>query len=79
VNLAASIPGWTRFSVAETELQQLTRARSVAAETADLEQEFRVFVGNLAQRDGKTRSREDLQALFKEFLQWRDRQGGKPQ
>jgi TRAP-type uncharacterized transport system substrate-binding protein len=79
VNLAASIPGWTRFSVAETELQQLTRARNVANETADLEQEFRIFVGNLAQREGKARSREDLQALFKEFLQWRDRQGGKPQ
>jgi TRAP-type uncharacterized transport system substrate-binding protein len=79
VNLAASIPGWTRFSVAEAELQQLTRARNVANETTDLEQEFRIFVGNLAQRDGKTRSREDLQALFKEFLQWRDRQGGKPQ
>jgi TRAP-type uncharacterized transport system substrate-binding protein len=79
VNLAASIPGWTRFSVAETELQQLTRARNVANETADLEQEFRIFVGNLTQREGKARSREDLQALFKEFLQWRDRQGGKPQ
>jgi len=43
VNLAASIPGWTRFSVAETELQQLKRSRNIS-ESPDLEQEFRVFV-----------------------------------
>ena len=77
VNLAASIPGWTRFSVAETELQQLKRTRNIPDQSADVEQEFRVFVGNLAQRDGATRSREDLQTLFREFMQWRDRQGGK--
>jgi TRAP-type uncharacterized transport system substrate-binding protein len=77
VNLAASIPGWTRFSVAETELQQLKRTRNVGEQSADLEQEFRVFVGNLPARDGAARSREDLQSLFKEFMQWRDRQGGK--
>jgi TRAP-type uncharacterized transport system substrate-binding protein len=74
VNLAASIPGWTRFSVAETELQQLKRSRNIA-DTPDLEQEFRVFVGNLPQRDGAARSREDTQTLFKEFMQWRERQG----
>jgi TRAP-type uncharacterized transport system substrate-binding protein len=77
VNIAASIPGWTRFSVAETELQQLKLKHNVADQSADLEQEFRVFVGNLPQRDGTGRNREDIQALFKEFMQWRDRQGGK--
>ncbi len=77
VNIAASIPGWTRFSVAETELQQLKLKHNVADQSADLEQEFRVFVGNLPQRDGAARNREDIQALFKEFMQWRDRQGGK--
>jgi hypothetical protein len=41
----------------------------------DMEQEFRAFVGGLPQRDGRPRSREELQALFREFLQWRDRQG----
>jgi TRAP-type uncharacterized transport system substrate-binding protein len=74
VNLAASIPGWTRFSVAETELQQYKRTRGIAEQPTDMELEFRTFVGNL-NRDGKTRSREELQALFREFLQWRDRQG----
>jgi TRAP-type uncharacterized transport system substrate-binding protein len=77
VNLAASIPGWTRFSVAEAELQQYKRTRGIAEQPADMELEFRTFVGNLAQRDGKTRSTAELQALFREFLQWRDRQGSR--
>jgi TRAP-type uncharacterized transport system substrate-binding protein len=77
VNLAASIPGWTRFSVAEAELQNYKRARGVVDQPADMEMEFRTFVGNLTQRDGKTRSTAELQALFREFLQWRDRQGGR--
>jgi TRAP-type uncharacterized transport system substrate-binding protein len=77
VNLAASIPGWTRFSVAEAELQQYKRSRGIAEQPADMELEFRTFVGNLTQRDGKTRSPAELQALFREFLQWRDRQGSR--
>jgi TRAP-type uncharacterized transport system substrate-binding protein len=78
VNLAASIPGWTRFSVAETELTEYKRARGIVEQPTDMETEFRTFVGNLTQRDGKTRSSAELQALFREFLQWRDRQGGRP-
>jgi TRAP-type uncharacterized transport system substrate-binding protein len=77
VNLAASIPGWTRFSVAETELQQYKRTRGIAEQPADMELEFRTFVGYLPQRDGVTRSREELQVLFREFMQWRDRQGAR--
>ena len=77
VNLAASIPGWTRFSVAETELQEYRRARGIVEQPAEMELEFRTFVGNLTQRDGRTRSTAELQALFREFLQWRDRQGSR--
>ena len=77
MNLAASIPGWTRFSVADAELQQYKRTRGIAEQPADMELEFRTFVGNLTQRDGRTRSTAELQALFREFLQWRDRQGAR--
>jgi TRAP-type uncharacterized transport system substrate-binding protein len=77
VNLAASIPGWTRFSVAEAELQEYRRARGIVEQPAEMELEFRTFVGNLTQRDGRTRSTAELQALFREFLQWRDRQGSR--
>ena len=78
VNLAASIPGWTRFSVAETELQTYKRARNIPDQTSDVEAEFRAFVGNLPQRNGAPRSREELQELFRQFMQWRDRQGTNP-
>lgn len=78
VNLAASIPGWTRFSVAETELQTYKRARNIPDQTSDVEAEFRAFVGNLPQRDGAPRSREELQELFRQFMQWRERQGTSP-
>ena len=79
VNLAASVPGWTRFSAAETELQQLKRTRSIPDQaSSDTEQEFRAFVGNV-NRDGRTLSTEELQVLFREFMQWRDRPGAKQQ
>jgi TRAP-type uncharacterized transport system substrate-binding protein len=77
VNLAASVPGWTRFSAAENELQQYKRMRGIADQPPDMEAEFRTFVGNLSQRPGPTRGREELQVLFREFLQWRDRQGAR--
>ena len=64
-------PLWRRIY---QELQNYKRTRGIAEQPTDMEMEFRTFVGNL-NRDGKTRSREELQALFKEFLQWRDRQG----
>ena len=78
VNLAASIPGWTRFSAAETALQQYKRPRNIPDQASDTEQEFRTFVGNV-NRDGRTLSNEELQVLFREFMQWRDRPGAKQQ
>jgi TRAP-type uncharacterized transport system substrate-binding protein len=77
VNIAATVPGWTRFAVAESELQQIKRARGLTEANVDLEQEFRAFVGNLPPRDGLSRNRDDLHALFQEFMEWRNRQGGK--
>ena len=79
LNLAASVPGWTRFSAAENELQQYKRMRGIADQPPDVEADFRTFVGNLPQRPGQTRNREELQVLFREFIQWRDRQGAQQQ
>jgi TRAP-type uncharacterized transport system substrate-binding protein len=80
VNIAATVPGWTRFAVAESELQQIRRTRGIVPDpTVELEQEFRIFVGNLASRDGGMQTREDVHALFKEFLEWRNKQSGRPQ
>jgi hypothetical protein len=79
MNLAASVPGWTRFSAAENELQQYKLTRGIADQSPDVEAEFRTFVGTLPQRPGQTRSSEELQVLFREFIQWRDRQGARQQ
>ena len=79
LNLAASVPGWTRFSAAENELQQYKRMRGIADRPPDVEADFRTFVGNLPQRPGQTRNPEELQVLFREFIQWRDRQGAQQQ
>ena len=79
LNLAATVPGWTRFSAAENELQQYKRMRTIAGQPPDVEADFRTFVGNQPQRPGQTRNPEELQVLFREFIQWRDRQGAQQQ
>jgi TRAP-type uncharacterized transport system substrate-binding protein len=62
VNLAATVPGWTRFSAAQDMLQQVEAQQQLKQKTA-----FQTFVkqqgavpANAAERD----------ALFREFLQW---------
>lgn len=72
VNLAASIPGWTRFSVAEAELQNLTLSRG-ADGPADVQKEFQTFVSSL-KGGGAPKTRAELDAMFREFVQWRNRQ-----
>jgi TRAP-type uncharacterized transport system substrate-binding protein len=69
VNLAATVPGWTRFSVSEQLLQR--QAQSPAADQ-QANREFRAFV---SRREGRSTplSDTDRDALFREFLQWRER------
>jgi uncharacterized protein len=63
VNLAATVPGWTRFSAAQDMLQQIEAQRQQKQKA-----EFQTFLNkqpmpaNAAQRD----------ALFQQFLQWQD-------
>jgi len=75
VNLSATIPGWTRFAVAEAELQKLAASASLTSQPADIQQDFRTFISSL-KRDGP-RSREEIEGLFQEFLVWRQRQGAR--
>ena len=72
VNLAATVPGWTRFSVAEKMLQKMTGAESKPPDA--LSQDFRAFLarsGGAAQAANES----EREAMFREFLQWRERQG----
>jgi TRAP-type uncharacterized transport system substrate-binding protein len=65
VNLAATVPGWTRFAPAEEMLQQV-EAQHQQQEKVD----FQTF---LKQQPGAPANEAEREALFRDFLQWRDR------
>ena len=69
VNLVAEVPGWTRFVAAQQWLDQ--HAAAVAA-NASLEADFNKFIALRFTNGEITAAQRD--ALFKEFLQWRDQQ-----
>jgi uncharacterized protein len=60
VNLAATVPGWTRFPVAEAMLDQLKAKQQQQAD-------FRNF---LSTRRDAPDNPADREALFRQFLQW---------
>ncbi|HUC51732.1 MAG TPA: TAXI family TRAP transporter solute-binding subunit [Xanthobacteraceae bacterium] len=60
VNLAATVPGWTRFSVAQTMLDQLKTKQTQQAD----------FQSFLSTRQDAPNSPADRDALFRQFLQW---------
>lgn len=69
VNLTAQVPGWTRFSAAQDWLDQHAAA---AAANANLQGDFNKFIAVRLANGEITSAQRD--ALFKEFLQWRDQQ-----
>ena len=71
VNLAATVPGWTRLGMAEEMLKRL-RQRGVA-DAQGARGEFASFLEN---KGSASASLTDVQreALFREFLQWRAKQ-----
>jgi uncharacterized protein len=75
INLAATVPGWTRFTVAD---QMLTRvAGRPTADPQDLSRDFQAF---LTQSDQPApRSQAERDALFREFMMWRERQSSRRQ
>ena len=70
INLAATVPGWTRFSVAEQMMQRLDEKRGVG-------QDFQAFLSRDAR--GAPRNEAERDALFREFLAWREKQGTRRQ
>jgi TRAP-type uncharacterized transport system substrate-binding protein len=70
INLAATVPGWNQFAVAG---QMLQRTAAAGAPSQDeLNSEFQRFLG---QSGARAPSKKESEALFREFLQWRNRQG----
>jgi TRAP-type uncharacterized transport system substrate-binding protein len=73
VNLSATVPGWTRHTIAE---QMLGRFYGPAAATQeDISRDFQAFLDRIG--PGAPQSQTDRDALFREFLQWRAQQGGR--
>jgi TRAP-type uncharacterized transport system substrate-binding protein len=67
VNLAATVPGWTRFSVAEQLLQQMQVEQQQKQQQRAA---FETFLSNQPKMPVSDADREDL---FRKFLQWQAR------
>jgi TRAP-type uncharacterized transport system substrate-binding protein len=69
VNLAATVPGWTRWGVAEEMLQRLRQANGVGAQQAAAAAEFAAYLKEKGVTDAQP-SPNQRDALFRDFLQW---------
>ena len=65
VNLAAKIPGWTRFKAAEQWL-----AKAAAEPTAEMKQSFIAFMKKASEQNGRPFNADEKEQLFQEFTQW---------
>ena len=73
VNLAAQLPGWSRFPVAE-EWLKTAAARSEEQQR----QAFGRFLSQTAPAAGGNLSAREREALFSQFLEWQKTAGGLP-
>jgi uncharacterized protein len=74
VNLGATVPGWTRHQIAE---HMLERFRGPAANQEQVGRDFQAFLNQAG--SGVPQSAADREALFRQFLQWREKQGERRQ
>jgi uncharacterized protein len=65
-NLAATVPGWTRFPAAEEWLQR----NSAAAQAANQREQFERFLETRPQASSAPFTPNDRERLFQEFLKW---------
>lgn len=70
VNLAASVPGWSRWSVAD---EMLRKIRPQDAEPQVASSEFSAFLKTTGSA-ATNLTQEQREALFREFVQWREKQ-----
>jgi hypothetical protein len=76
VNLAATVPGWTRWAPAEEMLRKIRQDNNVGEPQQVASSEFSAFM-KIKATGGLTVSPEQRDALFAEFLQWQQKHGGK--
>jgi len=70
INMGATVPGWTRHALAE---QMLERLRGPSANQEQVGRDFQAFLNQAG--SGAPQSAVDREALFRQFLQWREKQG----
>jgi TRAP-type uncharacterized transport system substrate-binding protein len=73
VNLCATVPGWTRYIIAEQMLERF-HGPSVSAQE-DINRDFQAFLNRIG--TSAPQSQADREALFRQFLQWREQQSGR--
>jgi TRAP-type uncharacterized transport system substrate-binding protein len=71
VNLAATVPGWTRWGVAEEMLKRIRPKEEAQVASS----EFSSFL-NIKGATAASFTPEQREVLFREFLQWREKQRG---
>ena len=76
VNLAATVPGWTRSSLAEDMLQRAMKTDDKSRQS--VKSDFQTF---LTQSASARQPRDDVEreALFRDFMSWRKQHGGASQ
>jgi TRAP transporter TAXI family solute receptor len=72
VNLAATVPGWTRSSMAEEMLQRVMKADDKSRKS--IKSDFQSFLSQ-SDSDRKPRDDSDREALFRDFMSWRQQHG----
>lgn len=73
VNLAATIPGWTRFAPAQQWIDKNAKLVAQAGNSnPQLEQEFNSFIANRTGALASSGAANDNSALFEEFVRWRN-------
>ena len=71
VNIAATVPGWTRNGIAEQMLERLG-ARPSATAPEEISRDFQAFLSRVGTNSPK--SQQDREVLFRQFIEWRDQQ-----
>jgi TRAP-type uncharacterized transport system substrate-binding protein len=74
INLAATVPGWTRFSVAEEMLQRVSGKPK--DDQQQLSGDFQSYLNSRVDVPG-SRDPAQRDELYRDFLRWRERQGNR--
>jgi hypothetical protein len=71
VNLAATLPGWTRTSVSEDMLQRMAKGFGADRQTPSFE-DFQAYVSREVRTPPRNEAERD--AMFRQFMIWREQQ-----